>query len=62
MNIRKNTPTVATARGTLCPVCGSTSYSRGGVHPQCSQLLADEPLLAVKKGDRAAEKLLRSKP
>ena len=20
----------------LCPVCGEPSYSRGGVHPQCS--------------------------
>lgn len=25
-----------------CPVCGETSYSRGGVHPQCSVRQADE--------------------
>jgi hypothetical protein len=24
-----------------CPVCGKPSYSRGGVHPQCSMRQAD---------------------
>ena len=61
MNIRKNAPTIATARGAPCPVCGQTSYSRGGVHPQCSALRADEPHIAELKRDRAAEQLLNSK-
>lgn len=25
----------------LCPVCGTTSYSKGGIHPQCAQQQAD---------------------
>lgn len=25
-----------------CPVCGQSSYSKDGVHPQCSVQLADE--------------------
>lgn len=25
-----------------CPVCGQTSYSRAGIHPQCSVRQADE--------------------
>ncbi len=26
-----------------CPVCGERSYSRDGVHPQCSVTQADAP-------------------
>ncbi len=26
----------------VCPVCGHTSYSAGGVHPQCSMHKADQ--------------------
>jgi len=29
-------------KGKLCPVCGQSSYSKDGVHPQCSVQLADE--------------------
>jgi hypothetical protein len=25
----------------LCPVCGKTAYSQGGIHPQCAVLRAD---------------------
>jgi len=27
----------------VCPVCGHSSYSPTGIHPQCAVLLADEP-------------------
>lgn len=29
--------------GQQCPVCGKTSYSRNGVHPQCAVRQADAP-------------------
>lgn len=41
MNHKKSIPTVATSQGKVCPVCGRTSYSRGGIHPQCSVFQAD---------------------
>ncbi len=25
----------------VCPVCGKTAYSQGGIHPQCSVKRAD---------------------
>jgi len=62
MYIAKQNTTMATATGKPCPVCGHTSYSRGGVHPQCSALLADQPFLAMRQRDRATKKLPRSKP
>jgi hypothetical protein len=35
----------------LCPVCGQSSYSRDGIHPQC----------AVKRNDAARAKTLKAK-
>lgn len=54
MGIKKNVPTVVTAKGKLCPVCGRVSYSLGGVHPQCSFFRAEEQVLALRRQDRAA--------
>lgn len=28
--------------GKPCPVCGKATYSRGGIHPQCAIVQADE--------------------
>jgi hypothetical protein len=39
MNIAK--PKFAGVVRPLCPVCGKPSYSREGVHPQCSMRNAD---------------------
>ena len=40
-----------------CPVCGKSSYSLGGIHPQCAVLLADAP-----RADRLdAEKKAKAK-
>ncbi len=33
---------VPRAPSRVCPVCGKSSYSLAGVHPQCSQKQADE--------------------
>ncbi len=39
----KPTPVVSQPSGKVCPVCGSRSYSQGGIHPQCAVQLADAP-------------------
>jgi hypothetical protein len=39
----------------LCPVCGKVSYSRGGMHPQCSQTREDAPRIARLKAAKKAE-------
>jgi hypothetical protein len=33
----------------VCPVCGKTAYSRGGIHPQCAAARADKVRRAVGK-------------
>ena len=42
-------------RRRLCPVCGTFSYSREGIHPQCAERRADAPrmerIMADKKVD-----------
>jgi hypothetical protein len=53
MSIKKNVPSVATSLGKPCPVCGRTSYSLGGTHPQCSFLRADQKLLAMRRKRKA---------
>jgi len=39
----------------ICPVCGKTAYSPGGIHPQCAVTRAD------KVAPRPKEKLLKVK-
>ena len=52
-------PTRQAARP-LCPVCGMTSYSKGGIHPQCAQQQADgrrmDRIKAVKRQAEAKAK------
>ena len=43
MSDNKPTPSLDKRSGQICPVCGKRSYSREGVHPQCSMAKADEP-------------------
>ena len=38
----------------LCPVCGTVSYSRYGIHPQCAQQQADAPRLERLRAARRA--------
>lgn len=62
MGTKKSMPSVATAKGKLCPVCGTASYSLGGIHPQCLSFRADQKLFAGRKPDRAEAALLRRSP
>jgi hypothetical protein len=38
----------------VCPVCGKTAYSRGGIHPQCAAIRADKVRRAATKATAAA--------
>jgi hypothetical protein len=38
----------------LCPVCGTASYSRYGIHPQCAQQQADAPRVERLRAERKA--------
>jgi hypothetical protein len=42
MSEKKPPPLIPARVRNLCPVCGKTSYSRAGIHPQCSVRQADE--------------------
>jgi hypothetical protein len=42
----------------MCPVCGTRSYSRSGVHPQCAVVHADAPRKALLAEARRQERLL----
>lgn len=39
----------------VCPICGTPSYSLGGIHPQCAIEQADAPRLNKLRAARAAE-------
>ena len=39
----------------VCPVCGTRSYSRGGIHPQCAQQRADAKRMERVKAKRKTE-------
>jgi hypothetical protein len=42
MSEKKPTPLIPARAHSRCPVCGQISYSRAGIHPQCSVRQADE--------------------
>jgi hypothetical protein len=42
----------------MCPVCGTRSYSRNGVHPQCAVVHADAPRKAQLAETRRQERRL----
>ncbi|HUG93396.1 MAG TPA: hypothetical protein VML55_21335 [Planctomycetaceae bacterium] len=44
----------------LCPVCGTVSYSRHGIHPQCAQQQADAPRVEQLRVARKAEEVARA--
>jgi len=46
MSIKKPLTMVAGPVGQRCPVCGKTSYSAAGTHPQCAVAHADAKLRA----------------
>lgn len=55
---KKPTP-ILPERSKICPVCSQRSYSRDGIHPQCSMVLADRPqkmrLAAIRKAEQARD-------
>jgi predicted amidophosphoribosyltransferase len=57
MSAKNPIPIAVERSGKICPVCGKPSYSRDGVHPQCSMVLADAP----RKLRLAAEKKAKAK-
>jgi hypothetical protein len=65
MNNSKPTPLIPQPSRKTCPICGHSSYSPDGIHPQCAVTQADAPrqaqLSAAKKAmaiekQQAAEK------
>jgi predicted RNA-binding Zn-ribbon protein involved in translation (DUF1610 family) len=65
-NNKSNDPlTTQKGAGKVCPVCGLTSYSRGGIHPQCALTQADAPrvkrLKVAKKLGKQKEKAPRTR-
>ncbi len=46
----------------VCPICGTPSYSLGGVHPQCALKQADEPRLEKMRAAKAAEPKVKKPP
>jgi endogenous inhibitor of DNA gyrase (YacG/DUF329 family) len=43
-----------------CPVCGTVSYSRYGIHPQCAQRQAEAPRLEQLRAERKAAQLAQA--
>jgi len=39
----------------VCPVCGTTSYSQGGIHPQCAVVKADRILPRPKDNGKSVK-------
>jgi hypothetical protein len=56
MSEKKPVPIITSPKGKTCPVCGESSYSSTGIHPQCAVSQADAPRrerLAAEKKARA---------
>lgn len=53
MSEKKPIPIVVSPKRKICPVCGKSSYSSTGIHPQCAvtqvDMLRRERLAAEKK-------------
>jgi hypothetical protein len=41
LNTHKPTPLIIEIGKKVCPVCGRSSYSRDGIHPQCAMRQSD---------------------
>ena len=42
MSTKKPEPIFPSRKPNICPVCGKSSYSAAGIHPQCAEKQADE--------------------
>lgn len=59
MDSAKPTPSLAERGKKICPICGRSSYSREGIHPQCAVQQTDaarHERIAAEKRKRAQEK------
>jgi len=54
MSMSKPTPLVAQPNRKVCPICGHSSYSADGIHPQCAVTQADAPRQAELNAARKA--------
>lgn len=52
---KKPSPIAAWPAPKICPVCGKSSYSAGGIHPQCAVVQADAPRRALLAAEKKAE-------
>jgi hypothetical protein len=43
MDTHKPAPLYAAPNRKVCPICGKSTYSMGGIHPQCAVQQADAP-------------------
>ena len=56
MSEKKPQPLIPTPSRSRCPVCGEISYSRAGVHPQCSVRKEDQQRTKRSKREALAAK------
>lgn len=54
MNAKRPEPLYEAKSRPVCPVCGTATYSRAGIHPQCAQDRADERRMEKIKANRKA--------
>lgn len=52
---KKPEPLFSSTSRAVCPVCGETSYSCAGIHPQCAMLAADQVRSDRIKAQKRAE-------
>ncbi len=62
MSESKPKPLFEADRPNICPVCGKSSYSAAGIHPQCAVKQCDEKDKAKLLLKKAKEKTSKPKP
>jgi predicted RNA-binding Zn-ribbon protein involved in translation (DUF1610 family) len=65
MSTKKPTPVLPQRGRKVCPICGNSSYSSEGIHPQCAVRQADAPReqqLKKQKEQDAKRKTKTKKP
>jgi hypothetical protein len=57
MDDKKSTPLAVHENkpGRVCSVCGTATYSRGGIHPQCAQAQAEASRIELFKAMKKVE-------
>ena len=54
-------PKVIRTSRAICPVCGETAYSQGGIHPQCAESREDKVVRSSFKVVAATKTKLQSR-